>query len=451
MTEKQNIFTPKFAANLFFLFCALVLIFLGLYRNQWNVVREKKFKSFQTDSESLVMARLVETRQNGIFSYNGLLGWGDANPLNLKSNDYQHQYDIYLTDQNFQNYSLYKSISGFQAMFWGALDRLSPWSPAVNLRNFRALEALLFGLTLTLFLSWILYEFGWLPAVAVLLTTLVSQWITLYGRNLFYFLWATFLPLGLIAFYLAWEEKKGTASNLRLAMLAFAGMLFKCMMNGYDYIIPALAMPTVPLIYYALRSRWDRSKLAKRFLIMAASLLVAVLVSLLILAAQLSVSEGSFWGGLVSILDTFGRRTYGQANLYPGNEAGLEANTWSVLWTYISQDTAINVLGLNFLGVIIIFAAFTVIYLAFDKLRKGSIPDRKKTYALIGATWFSILSPISWFTIFKGQAYYHTHTNYVAWHMPFTLFGYAMCGLILQSIVSTLWVRRAQAVDPPTA
>jgi len=451
MTEKQKIFTPKSVTTLFFLLCALVSIFLGLYRNQWNVVREKKFKQFQTDSESLVIARLVETRQNGIFAENGLLGWGDADPLTLRDSDYQHQYDIYLAGQNFQNYSLYKSISGFQAMFWGALDRLSPFSPAINLRNFRALEALLFGLTLTLFLSWILYEFGWLPAVVVLLTTLVSQWITLYGRNLFYFLWATFLPLGLIAFYFAWEEKKGTTSNLRLALLALAGMLFKCTMNGYDYIIPALAMPTVPLVYYALRNGWGGSKFVKRFLIVAAALLVAVLVSLLILAAQLGISEGSFWGGLASIFGTFGRRTYGQANLYPGNEDGLKANTWSVLWTYISKDTAINVLGLNFLSIIVIFAAFTAIYLIFDRLKKGNLPDRTKTYALISATWFSILSPISWFIIFKGQAYYHTHTNYVAWHMPFTLFGYAMCGLILQSIIATFWIRRAQPDRPPLA
>lgn len=427
------------------------LIFVGLYRNQWNVVREKKFKSFQTDSESLVMARLVETRQNGIFSWNGLLGWGDANPLELKANDYQHQYDVYLAGQNFQDYSLYKSISGFQAMFWGALDRLSPFSPAVNLRNFRALEALLFGLTLTLFLSWVLYEFGWLPAVMLLLTTLVSQWITLYGRNLFYFLWATFLPLGLMAFHLAWEEGKGTTSDLRLALLAFAGLLFKCLMNGYDYIIPALAMPTVPLVYYALRSGWGGPKFLKRFLIVAAAMLLAVLVSLFILAAQLGVSEGGFWGGLASIFSTFGRRTYGQANLYPGNEAGLEADTWSVLWTYISKDTAINVLGLNFLSIIIIFAAFTAVYLFFDKFKNGALPDRTKTYALIGATWFSILSPISWFIIFKGQAYYHTHTNYVAWHMPFTLFGYAMCGLVLQSIIAAWWTRRAQPAKTPPA
>ncbi len=445
LLNKKNIPAISFIAISF------GLIFIGLYRNQWNVVREKKFKQFQTDSESLVIARLVETRQNGIFAENGLLGWGDANPLTLRDSDYQHQYDIYLTGQNFQNYSLYKSISGFQAMFWGELDRLSPFSPAINLRNFRVLEALLFGLTLTLFLSWILYEFGWLPAGMVLLTTLVSQWITLYGRNLFYFLWATFLPLGLIAFYFAWEEKKGTTSNLCLALLAFAGMLFKCTMNGYDYIIPALAMPTVPLVYYALRNGWDRSKFIKRLLIVAAALLIAVLVSLLILAAQLSISEGSFLGGLASIFGTFGRRTYGQANLYPGNEAGLEANTWSVLWTYISQDTAINVLGLNFLSIILIFAAFTAIYLIFDKFKKGNLPDRTKTYALIGATWFSILSPLSWFIIFKGQAYYHTHTNYVAWHMPFTLFGYAMCGLILQSILAMFWIRRVRSANPPLA
>jgi preprotein translocase subunit SecG len=428
-----------------FFVISMVLLFLGFYRNQWNVIREKKFKEFQTDSESLVMARMVESRQKGIFSENGLLGWGDANPLDLRENDYAHQYDAYLAGQDFQTYSLYKSSSGLQAMFFSLLDELSPFSPAANLRNFRVLVSLLFAATLSVFLLWFLREFGWLTSVSVLVTTLVSQWITLFGRNLFYFIWASFLPMVLVAFYLVWEEKRAKLSDTRLALLAFGSLLFKCLMNGYDFVVPALAMPFIPLLYYGFRDGWGRSTFVKRLAALALALLAAVFISILILAAQLQISEGSFAGGIASILGTFGRRTYGDPNLYPLYAVSLEANPWSVLWTYISQDTAINLLGLRFLDLIIIFAIFSVIYVILGRRGQDDPSNRNKTFALIGATWFSILSPLSWFLMFKGQAYVHTHTNYLAWHMPFTLFGFALCGFVLRFLITAFVTRRTSA------
>ena len=53
--------------------------------------------------------------------------------------------------------------------------------------------------------------------------------------------------------------------------------------------------------------------------------------------------------------------------------------------------------------------------------------------ALIATTWFSFLSPLSWYVIFKSLAYFHTHMNYLPWHMPFTLFGFGLCGYVIQT------------------
>jgi hypothetical protein len=123
----------------------------------------------------------------------------------------------------------------------------------------------------------------------------------------------------------------------------------------------------------------------------------------------------------------------------------LAANPWSVLWTYISEDSAIEVLRLRFLDIIAILAAVTILYAAIDLLRRHDLPDRRKAYALIATTWASILSPISWFVIFKGQAYVHTHTNYLAWHMPFMLFCYITLGFVFQSIAAAFVRRRGAA------
>ena len=121
----------------------------------------------------------------------------------------------------------------------------------------------------------------------------------------------------------------------------------------------------------------------------------------------------------------------------------------SVLWTYISEDAAIGILGLRFLDVLGICAGLTVLYLIFRLTRPDWLPDRAKSTALIVATWIAVLSPVSWFVLFKGQAYVHTHTNYLAWHMPFTLFGYTMCAWLVRSMGVALVQKGASAGHDP--
>ena len=152
-----------------FIAASVVLLFLGFYRNQWNVVREKKFKEFQQDSESLVIARMVELRQYGLLAQNGLLGWGDVNPKDLNQVDYDHQYDIFLSAGRFSSYSLYKSTSGLQGLAFNAMHGASPFTPATDLRNFRAGVALLLALVLGAFIAWGFQEFGWITAATLLL------------------------------------------------------------------------------------------------------------------------------------------------------------------------------------------------------------------------------------------------------------------------------------------
>jgi hypothetical protein len=415
---------------------SVVPLFLGFYRNQWGIVREKKFKSFQLDSESLVIARLVESRQAGVVSENGLLGWGDADPANLNDSDYNHQYDVYLSGQHFGTYSLYKSVSGFQAMLFGIMDGVSPFSPAENLRNYRALEALLFAITVSAFVLWVLWELGLFPALFVVAAILLSQWMTLYGHNLFYFIWASFLPLPAMSLYLHREASLPShTANWGLGVLTFTTILFKCMMNGYDFIVPALAMPIAPVVYYGLARNWPRRVLVRRLLYSGLAIAAAVALSLIILAVQLRISEGTFVGGLSSIFSTLGRRTYGNPQLYPGYADSLEADPWSVLWTYIADDWAVERLGLSFLQVILIFAAVTALYLVLRRSALRDQADDPRAPGLIATAWLTILSPLSWFVIFKGQAYVHTHTNYLAWYMPFMLFGYAMAAYLIARLV----------------
>ncbi|MGA7192479.1 MAG: hypothetical protein WBW94_02535 [Anaerolineales bacterium] len=428
----------------FLFFVSVILLALGFDHNAWGVVREKKFETFQNDSESLVMARMVASRQYGLTSYGALMGWGDADPLNLHDSDYQHQYDVYFAGSDFQAYSVYKSQTGFQAFFFSVLDRLSPLAPKWNLRLFRGLMALLLALTLSFFILWIYREFGGFTALIVFLTTLLSPWITLFGRNLLYFTWAFYLPMLLTAFYLAREKRSGQASNKMLGWLVFAAVAFKCLFDGYDFIIPSLAMVFIPIIYYGFLDKWSFRRFVTRLSVAIVACAGGVLTGIIMLAFQLRFVDGSFSAGLADVLSTFGRRTYGDPSLYPSMYAeSLKANPISVLATYLFNDYVLAFINLHFFDLIVIVAIFTLIYLMIDKFIKLNLLNKSRAYALIGATWVSVLSPISWFVIFKGQAYVHTHTNYLAWYMPFTFFAFALCAFVGRDIVQSFFRRRS--------
>jgi hypothetical protein len=73
--------------------------------------------------------------------------------------------------------------------------------------------------------------------------------------------------------------------------------------------------------------------------------------------------------------------------------------------------------------------------LAFIQTRGRQAQDLKqKKLALIAATWFSILAPLSWYIIFKAHSFIHTHLNNILWQMPFVLFGFAVCGLAIKDL-----------------
>ena len=165
------------------------------------------------------MARLVLSRQSGVFSNGGLLGWGDVNRDDVHEEDYQRQYDVYLKGLSFETYWAKESHPGFQGIFFSFLDRVSPFTPLNNLRLFRMFTSGLFAMTLAGLILWFYREFGWLSAVFVLASILSSQWMTLFGRNLFFVSGIFYLPMLVLLFRLKNETNGAHLSQSRLFWL----------------------------------------------------------------------------------------------------------------------------------------------------------------------------------------------------------------------------------------
>ena len=419
-----------------FFILSLSLMFLGFYRNQWHAARPKRFSTFQKDVEGYVLARIMLSRQSGIFSEGGLLGWMDVDPQDVNQDDYENQYDIYLNDLTFTTYWPKKSHSGFQGIFFSILDLASPFSSSNNLRLFRMFASGLFAATLSGFIVWFYREFGWLSAIFVLASILSSQWMTVFGRNLFFVSGLFYLPTLILLFRFS-KEKTGTElSYIGLFRLVFIFILIKCLFNGYDFILPTLGMVASPVIYFGIQENWNKEKFTKRFLIVVSASLLAILASFLILSVQVTAASGNFQNGFESILTTIKRRvTNTSTDISPVYQEANNASTWLILKIYLRESYFFK-FSVPYFIIIIFFAFMTVIYKIISRafhLQKSTL---SKGNALIITTWFSILGPLGWYTIFKSIAYYHTHMNYLPWHMPFTLLGFGFCGYIFQTMIN---------------
>ena len=423
-----------FRTSWIFFILAFSFLFLGFYRNQWQVVRQKKFSLFEKDVEAYVIARMVLTRQSGIFSNGGLLGWGDVDPTDVNEDDYQYQYDAYLKGFSFQTYWTKESHPGFQGIFFSTLDRISPLSPFNNLRVFRMLTAGLFAITMTGIIAWFFHELGSLSALFVFASILSSQWMTLFGRNLFFVSGLFYLPMLLLLFRLRNEKTGNQLSQSNLFWIVFLSVLIKCLFNGFDFILPTLGMVASPLVFYYVKDKWSSEQFIKRFLSLVIAASAAILISLIILSIQIMLASGSFWQGINYILETLNRRTLGSdPNLPSIYDAANKASIWSILKIYLSESYFYN-FEIPYFVIIIMFAIVSLIQIVVIRTRPTTSVPLPKGYALLTVTWFSILGPLSWYTLFKSVAYFHTHMNYLPWHMPFMLFGFGLCGFLIQTL-----------------
>jgi hypothetical protein len=315
-----------------------------------------------------------------------------------------------------------------QAMFFSLLDSASPFSSALNLRLFRAFTALLTALTLAALITWFYLEFGWVTAIVVLVTTLGSMWVTYYGRNLFYSIWTYFLPMVVLLFLLRRESLGGPLKERSLYLWVFGSIFFKGIFTGYDFLLPPLGMLATALIFYALKDSWTFAKAARRISWTAVLSIAGILLSFLVVAAQVGAVTGHFSDGLLHLMNTIGRRTVGET-LDPAQSgvylSGGESSLGSVLDVLLHKSAIL--VGVKYIHLIYFFLAVTALFLLVLWLRKGTRTDM----ALAATTWISFLSPFSWVVVFKAHAYFHAHTTSIIWHMPFAIFGYALFGQLL--------------------
>ena len=434
------------------LFCvfSVLVLFSSFFKNVWHVADQEWFENFQLDTESLIVGRMVQSRQSGLFSMGGLPGMGSLGPIPQEqyTQDPSFQSLSYFNGATFESYLPYESQIGGQGMLFSLLDKFIPLPHRLKLGFFHALSSLLTALVITGVLLWFCIEFGYFVGLFLLISTILSPWLAVFGKNLWWSIWAFFLPMVALLFFLRKYRLTSGRQLVLFGILVFLGALSKFIFNGYEYVTTFLLMTTVPFVFYAVLSQFDLRRLFTSSIVLISSSLAAILVSIAILVTQIASVEGSIQEGIDHLVFSFEKRSYGDASLLPGEYAvSLNSNLKGVLITYLngtsmdfrtffpvgsdafSLSTSYRI---SYRDLIVLFGIVSALALLLDLKEKIPDNERQKKISLVVATWFSFLAPLSWFAIFKAHSFVHTHMNFVAWQMPFTIFGFALTGFLIR-------------------
>ncbi|WP_430613369.1 hypothetical protein [Flavobacterium sp. JP2137] len=432
-----------------FLFGVFILL-TAVFNSNFFGRLDDPHKNFQRDSESLIIGRLALSEREGVFSQSGLPGWYESFLVD--------QYVIYL-DGGFADkdlYNTYNSQNGGQGMLFSVLDKLSPYSKESNLKGFYMLTAALLAAFMTAFLYWVRTNFGILAVLTTLLLILWSDWIVIFGKNLWWSLWSFYLPFIFFLLLLNREVrrfKKQVIQSKAFFLGAFAVLFIKCFITGYEYITTTLLMAITPLVYYGIQERWSIRVLVTRTLWTSLGFLAALVSSVLLLIFQLSGKKNlEAANGVDYLIQTFLRRTHASSDRF--SEAyteSLEATVTVVLDKYLAGEAFVfkmtnGVFTVAFKEVIFVFMAFTLVFIGLKWTQSLSEQQWRRGLALAIAMWFSILAPLSWLVIFKSHSYIHIHMNFIVWYMPFMLLGFVWIGYVLSCACSGLFKRSSIAI-----
>ena len=437
------------AKVLFICTLSILLLFFGFFSNWWQVADQQWFVNHQRDMESHIVGRMVKSRQDGVFSDGGLTGFGSLeatppSPLRHSDKPFSLQYKAYINGLTFGAYTTYNSQIGGQGMLFSIADNLILLSPQEKLRLFHAFTSLLSALSLTAIILWFYLEFGLSIALFVLASAVFSQWLVVFGRNLWWSMWAFYLPMVVVMHYLKRDSASASSQSIMFGILVFITVFIKCLFNGYEYITTTLVMMMVPFVYFSILDKLNFRRFLRGLLTAAFSSCLAILLSFSILCFQIASVKGNLLDGVNHIVYSLQKRTHGVASRVESSTTAVVVKylkgTFFDANNYLSSSNPLvsrRLFKVRYLYLIFLFLIMSG-FLYFRRNRYVSEKEGQSCLALIFATWFSILAPLSWFIVFEAHSYRHTHMNYIVWQMPFTFFGFAVCGLVVKSMLSDL-------------
>ncbi|WP_455202867.1 hypothetical protein [Kaarinaea lacus] len=425
---------------------SLLTLFFSFNFNLFHAVNPEKFDSYQSDSEALVIGRLVKSGNDGIFSSEARLGryMGLEGDMNL------NQTKLFVGEINGGEYEEYDSQFGMQGIFLGQLEYLFKklnFKPSTRLAIYRGVTSLLFALVLSIVIVVLYFDIGIEASCFLLATIVLSKWQVYMGKNLYWMVYAMFLPMVIVLLAVKLEELGRKVNIFWVALLVMLAVFLKSTM-GYEFISTILLAMLAPLVYFAVKNSWSGRKLLLRCSVIGAFGLLGFVFAIILHTYQLTLATGSTEQAVSIIEDRILTRTHADPELFlntPYYES-QKASVFSVVFDeYLLRGGSFRLKVPYLLWILVfVFITFKVFKEKYELTEfRISNPVLR---ALIITTWLSILAPLSWFVLAKSHSYIHTDINIILWHLPFMIFGFALIGYILRTRIQRLLARIATAL-----
>lgn len=438
LVDDFNRISRKTTLVLLFL-VSMVILFISAQYNYFNTAEQAFFKNYQQDSEALVIGRLARSKDEGIFSDLGRLG-----------------------GMRGKTFIPYNSQIGLQGMFFSALngflDNIGIEPIALRLNVLHATASFIFALTISSIITLLYLEIGLLASLILVSTIVLSQWLIVSGRNLYWVTGLMYAPMVAVFIAHKYEELAG-AVNLRMLYIIVVILTFIKSAAGYEFISTLLIATTSPVIYFAVKNKWSLSRAIKRVGYIGIFGCLGFVIALSCHIIQLNIATGDVNEALRIVLDKIVLRTHGNpadfvnTPFYGSQMAGI-LEVVNIYWNGVA--VSLESIGfhsfkiINFEDLVLIFLIATALAFLDGEMVPEFESARYKLFGLVGATWFSLLAPVSWYVLAKSHSHIHGHINHILWHMPFTIFGFALVGYVIALLAGNL-IKTHKRVVPAAA
>lgn len=440
ISRKSGLFEGYFP---FFIF-ATVLLTGNFSLNILSLANSVWFERHDKASEALVVARLVEDRDHVAGSYYSMLGiYSNSTTLDGRTK-YALPFRLYageLPVTTNYNYLAYNRQYGGQAALLGFVDRgidtllgqavgagILRGGLLENIRESKISLLHLFvgfinAIIVAWFLLWFASEFGLGVGWWLLGVTLLSPCLTVFGRNLYWFMGFWFLPAVLSAWlFRLFDGRLASRSIIPLSSLAIGVFVANLLtigaksLMGYEFLSTVTVAQLTVVVYYATKWGWGG------------------VTQLLWLG----------WSGVAAIIGFLGAYSMHFSRLSPilGDTTDARVKFLRELFLYRAMGKGPSPSGLDSRNLFIIIGRYLllvfnlfppyillivpILVVAFHVLRRNPANAALKPLAV--STLFSFLAPLSWFVIARNHAAESPHLNYVLWHLPPIFFGMALIG-----------------------
>lgn len=388
---------------IFFIFAFTIGIF---FQNNFNIAKNDFFNSFQKDSESLVLGKIINDKYS-ISNTNYGLGFAYTDENGTYGPNTLDSYVILKDNIEPKKFNAYQSQVGLQGYIYSFIFH------NLNINKVKALTlATSIAMAITIFLlSYLLWRIiGKEFAIIFYLSMILSPWIVSFSSNLYWVSFTWFLPA--IFSFLIFID----IDNKRKYIWLFCFMLsiFIKSLCGYEYLstIVLFALSVFFIAPFLENNCISKSRLLKYTVIIFGLSIFGFLLAIAI--HSLLRGEGDLLLGLKNIYEQdVLRRTFGgdATKFNPVYADSFNASFLNVIFKYIfmwQTDLVKGIFGIFFVVLIII----NIIMLL--KFKKSNSKNLNIAMFII-----FLLPALSWYFLGKSHSYIHTHMNFVLWYFGF--------------------------------